>query len=454
MGHVRAVTGVPTPAIAVVIPVLADSTLALLAPEANLVLRETAVRIREASSCGVPKYWTSALKKQPDFRWFPPSLSSGDVGLALACGHLDKCFPDNGWDVIARNYMTAALDNVSQKTLGPSLFSGLAGIGFVAEFLSRGGTRYGRLLTTIDDALTNPTINLCESLSKSYGCPVADIDLVSGAAGISLYLINRQESSRSKHLLLRLLTALSGISVRQANYPAWHTPFDQQTKATQFHCPGGSLNCGLAHGISGVLAALSIAQSSGVILDSLPAAIHANARWIINNASADEWGPNWPTVIPLADTSQSRTRPQSRAAWCYGVPGIARALWLAGRALGETRYCEYAVDAWTALAARPRSQWRLHSVTFCHGSAGILQIALRFAQEIPNIVNTQLILQLLNEILLAYRPDTAFCFSDKLADGSQVQRPGVLEGAAGVLLTLLTVTTSSDPTWDRAFGIS
>ena len=109
----------------------------------------------------------------------------------------------------------------------------------------------------------------------------------------------------------------------------------------------------------------------------------------------------------------------------------------------------------TLLIARPRSACAAQSVTFCHGLAGVLQIALRFSEAMGNHAgNIGLINGLIAEILLAFEPRSCFGYSDTLSDGTHVQRPGVLEGAAGVLLVLLSVTSDVDPAWDRVFGIA
>jgi hypothetical protein len=415
---------------------------------------EIAARIRAASRVGIRKYlFLLGRNRQVDFRWFSPSLAYGDVGLALVCGELERYFPGEGWDRCAQDYMTVALASTSQRALGPSLFSGLAGVGFVAESLSRRGTRYRALLGEVDRALALPVRRLSERLSNTYGCRVDEFDLVMGGAGISLYLINRRHVPDAKEMLLQLLTALAKISTAQSFYPSWHTPPKQQMRSICRRFPKGSLNCGLAHGIPGVLSALSIAIIEGIVHKSFLQAIRANAKWIIDNAISDEWGPNWAAALPLERSSRKSIRP-CRAAWCYGAPGIARALWLAGRATHDSELSEYAANAWRAFLRRPRSRWGMHSVTFCHGFAGILQIARRFASECPSIVNSEIVQRLSRDIELSCFPKASFGFFDTMPDGSRIERPGVLQGAAGVLLTLLGATSKAESTWDRAFGIS
>jgi hypothetical protein len=57
-------------------------------------------------------------------------------------------------------------------------------------------------------------------------------------------------------------------------------------------------------------------------------------------------------------------------------------------------------------------------------------------------------------LLACYRPDARFGFRSIEFDGSTGDQPGLLEGAAGVVLALLAATVPVTPTWDRAFVLS
>ena len=106
------------------------------------------------------------------------------------------------------------------------------------------------------------------------------------------------------------------------------------------------------------------------------------AAWLVRHRSADPFGANWPTVVPHEPGGQSAgtSRLQS-GGWCYGAPGVARAVWLAARALGDHALGELAIEAMAAVYQRPVEERRIDSPTFCHGVAGLLQVTLRFAHE-------------------------------------------------------------------------
>jgi Lanthionine synthetase C-like protein len=123
--------------------------------------------------------------------------------------------------------------------------------------------------------------------------------------------------------------------------------------------PYGNLNCGLAHGIPGPLAMMSLALRHGVTVPGLSDAVDCAATWLAGHRADDRWGVNWPVAVPItAEGTVEAVKPgcadePSRSAWCYGAPGVARALWLAGLALDRPDWRHLAVEAMQAVCRRP-----------------------------------------------------------------------------------------------------
>src|SRR5262249_44410038 len=134
--------------------------------------------------------------------------------------------------------------------------------------------------------------------------------------------------------LRAVLAALAGLAAESDGPPRWHTPpavLADEGMARE--SPHGNLNCGLAHGIPGPLALLALAQRAGTVLPGQMAAVERIAGWLVQNRTSDEWGYGWPTSVRLgAAGRQVPPTEVARSAWCYGAPGVARAVWLAGEA--------------------------------------------------------------------------------------------------------------------------
>jgi hypothetical protein len=250
------------------------------------------------------------------------------------------------------------------------------------------------------------------------------------------------------------------------NIPRWHTPPDLITdNGMRRDFRRGALNCGLAHGIPGPLALLSLAAIRGVVVDGQLQAIRSAAERLCQWRHDDQWGANWPVAVPLdavmASPAPAAPLPHaqhgsapSRAAWCYGSPGIARALWLAGVALDDAALRALAIDSMEAVYARPVARRHIDSPTFCHGVAGLQQITLRFADDtrLPMFVDAARLL--CRQLLDAFEPQSLLGYRCVETGGHRIDKPGLLDGAAGVAMVLLAAATPVEPAWDALFLLS
>ena len=389
--------------------------------------------------------------------WEQHGVAQGDAGLAIMCGYLDTCFPDEGWDTLGHSWLTSAAHEAERADHLPiGLFDGVSGLGLAAWLVSRDGSRYSRLLASIDHLVVPRTVHLARSVTgQRHGLPVGDFDVISGVTGIGAYRLHR-EGRREVDAVRAILRSLIALTDDREGIPSWHTPPEAMRDATMLReHPGGALNCGLAHGIPGPLALMALALREGFAVDGLEQAVERTASWLTRQQIHDTWGVNWPTVVPLTPNARepapgARTR-ASRSAWCYGSPGIARSLWLAGDAL---RLKALAVEAIQAVYRRPLPIRNIDSPTFCHGVAGLLQITLRFSHDTGLASFAQQADVLLRQLLALHDPNRLFGYAALEPGGRLIDQPGLLEGAAGVVMTLLASATDREPNWDRLFLLS
>jgi hypothetical protein len=402
--------------------------------------------------------------------WHPAGVAQGYAGLAIMCGYLDSCFPEEGWDASGHRFLeTAVGSGVDLSTLPAGLYSGLAGLAFAAWTLSRRGTRYSRLLAALEGALIPDAVSLARRLGQARGVSVHEFDVVSGAAGVGAYLLWRKDDPAADAALRLILESLVALTEEDNDVPRWHTSVPLLDEEMAQTYPQGNLNCGLAHGIPGPLTLLALSHLSGVTVDKSAEALRRLASWLLSHRADDDWGINWPPAVPLEEpvspslastasnhapsspASSRDARGPSRAAWCYGSPGVARALWLTGQALKEQHYCDVALDAIQAVYRRPLPARQIDSPTFCHGVAGLLQITLRFAHDTNLPVFVEAAQGLCEQLLALYDAQTLLGYYSLEPSGRRVDQPGLLDGAAGVSLVLLAASTPREPVWDRLF---
>ena len=195
----------------------------------------------------------------------------------------------------------------------------------------------------------------------------------------------------------------------------------------------------------------------GVRTPQNASAIEATVTWLLEHQAADAWGPNWPLAVPLPSAAAAPEPGLSgsraaRAGWCYGSPGVTRAIWLAGIALDRADWCELAVAAMKAVYRRPADIRQITTPSLCHGTAGLLQVSLRFYHDTHDPDFADQVAVLTSELLEAFDPEQPFGFVNPERDDDD--NPGFLDGAAGVAATLLAVATEVPPTWDQALLIA
>ncbi|WP_445548619.1 lanthionine synthetase LanC family protein, partial [Frankia sp. CiP1_Cm_nod2] len=165
-------------------------------------------------------------------------------------------------------------------------------------------------------------------------------------------------------------------------------------------------------------------------------AITHAAAWLLR--WRDERTRTWAPHITGDDLDAGHAAPPAgRAdAWCYGIPGISRALTPAGQAAREPAVEEAARDALRLLAERP-GHWDVEGPTLCHGYAGVLRAA-------DTIHNTAVAKHAATAVTDAFDPTRRFGFAH-VAGSTATDRPGFLTGAAGTALALAEHATFPVP---------
>jgi class I lanthipeptide synthase len=255
-------------------------------------------------------------------------------------------------------------------------------------------------------------------------------DTISGLAGTGRVLLAALTSGHSMAepgLLAALKTLTTMITAGHGSRPGWWLPADHHPPGVTVH-PSGAATTGMAHGIAGPLAFLSVAHAAGWSVAGQRAAIQHAARWLLRWQEPNS--RSWPPHLNGHDLDRGTTQPAAgrRDAWCYGACGIGRALSLAGQALDDPWLAAVGDAAIESLANRPAELWDVEGPTVCHGTAGALQCAA--ASEAATTTGLAAA-----AVTSAYNPQRAFAFRH-LENGVASDQPGLLTGAAGIALTL------------------
>ncbi|MFJ1755405.1 lanthionine synthetase LanC family protein [Kitasatospora sp. NPDC088134] len=367
-----------------------------------------------------------------------PGLGTGLSGAALALAVLAG--PDQELRRVAHGHLAAAV-RAPGAMGGGGLYSGAAAVAFAARLMARAPGEYGGLLAAllpkVRESAAGRAAALRADLAAGAGLRAHTFDAVSGLAGLArLLLVLEPDGPATAGALSALVEPAAPGS---GPLPRWWTAGAPGLPGADPDEPRGHLNLGLAHGVPGPLAVLSVARARGVLVPGQDEAIESLADWL---AAHRRPAGGWPMTVPVEDAERGRplTDTPTRAAWCYGTPGTSRALFLAGQALDRDDWRRTAVTELADALADPTG-WHLEGPGLCHGTGGLLRIVQRTAEESGSAA------------LAAHLPALATATARDLTTALTADAPTtLLEGTAGAALALHAHLHPQAPTpettWD------
>jgi lantibiotic biosynthesis protein len=326
--------------------------------------------------------------------------------------------------------------------LEPWLLKGFTGLAWLNQHLAalEIGSAYGN--GDIDRALLR-------LLARRWN---GHFDLLYGLVGLGIYGLERLPRPEAREIVVRVVDQLDRQAERRKGFVTWLTPPGEIA-----FTPRGSYSLGMAHGVPAVIGFLARAHEAGVarrrvraLVDGAVASLRAQRLPLGSGSSFPPW--TYPGGAPGP----------SRAAWCYGDPCIAAALYRAGQALGRPGWTRAALFLMRRTATRSQASSGVRDATLCHGAVGLAHQLNRFWQTTGDqrFANTA---RRWYRRALDYRRRgrgvagfERFGMLHAIAEptgGAGRARwsadPGFLTGAAGIGLALLAAATPVEPAWDR-----
>lgn len=374
------------------------------------------------------------------------SLAEGAPGIALL--HIERARAGiAGWGHVHRLAVAMTRKPVHADPRTSSLFEGAPAVAYALH--TAGHPAYHRALATLDRSITTLIrIRLDAAhrrIDESRLAQAREYDLINGLTGLGVYLMHRHpDHDQLREILAYLVRLTEPIHTQGETVPGWWatgSPDRRQSPRWQH----GHAGFGMAHGIAGPLALLSSAMRRGISVPGQRDAIHTICAWL------DQWQHDhadaawWPEVIDRSELHASAVAipgPQ-RPSWCYGTPGIARALHLAGLATGDPDRTRRAEQALIGCLTDDRQLARLTDTSLCHGWAGLIHTARCAAND-------------------AHNPDlTAAADTAAHRMRHQQHRPpaddGLLQGATGTALVNdhpAKSRSATQPRWDTCLLVT
>ncbi|WP_030669603.1 lanthionine synthetase C family protein [Streptomyces rimosus] len=413
----------------------------------------------------------------PQPAWQPTSMLLGHPGIALL--HTRCARNDVQYAAVGHAHLAAAV--AAAADAGPAAVGDLL---LPARLHANAHGGYTRLLARcaeVHAAYVRACLGrlMTQRQKRGPGLAYSDYDVISGLAGQARGLLaaaghGDEQCAQVLREVLRFLVGMTH-SVRPAEgdgseIPGWWCAPDRYlTSRDRAEFPRGDLNVGVAHGICGPLALMSLAYRSGHRVPGMRDAVRRMADWVLGVGHTDDLGPQWPGRVAaypeVAGEPPRAAGKKSTPGWCYGTSGIAWTLHLAGQALGDHRMTALAEDAVRALVRRPRDAAVSADPGFCHGRAGILHTVCRMAAARGSTELWAAADGIARELVAEFDARSAFGYRQvpppvpTAAD--PVDSPGLLDGAAGIALVLAGYADARRGAapddangWDAAFLMS
>lgn len=382
--------------------------------------------------------------------WRAGSLALGASGLALLFHELAKANSDEEWRIDAHTFMESALrDSLRTSRLG--LFEGAVGAASVLELMRGADGAYSgisrRMGLHITARLDMATRAVDARLLQGGDNRPTDVghacELLAGVSGWLAYPSVAIDTESVRHLRIEFRETLLGQLAFDPG-PRAFTTFQRSDPAGP-SAPHGWVDIGMAHGISGIVSMLAIDRIAHANLDPrCDSALEGAARWLIQVAQGEPTRPTWGRGAILDSNGYPNGSIAARPGWCYGTAGVARALFLIGRAIRSPSMQNLAVEA--LLAALVQID-QLRSPGLCHGVAGFMLVCYCMAQDTHDRRLVKGVDDTLNRLLALQDTAWPLWYQDVEVTGSRVDNPGFLSGASGVALALLAVASDTTPRW-------
>ncbi|MGO8992678.1 MAG: lanthionine synthetase C family protein [Polyangiaceae bacterium] len=323
----------------------------------------------------------------------------------------------------ARACMEAATERLSEGVMSPRLFGGFTGVGWAME----------RVRSTLyDSGDEDPCVQIDEAVMSAIERPMhramGYTDLISGLVGIGVYALTRLPRPSAQQAITRIVKLLEDAAECHGDEFAWWT----YSTTSETHGRWG-YNFGMAHGIAGILAFLSSTLSTGLAQARVSRLLHGAVRWLLRRQLK-----GGQSRFPAIQGKNDPALP-TRAAWCYGDPGIAIALAAAASVTQSPEIRSAALQVARGAARRERGTSGVVDGSVCHGSSGLAHLFNR----LYNYYGDPLLAESARAWIEHAQADTGWQVPLPVSD-----RRDILTGVSGMALVLVAAASNREPRWD------
>ncbi|MBK9108647.1 MAG: hypothetical protein IPM92_09870 [Saprospiraceae bacterium] len=208
-------------------------------------------------------------------------------------------------------------------------------------------------------------------------------------------------------------------------------------------------NLGLAHGIPSILCFLSKTYAKGINKSLSKKLLDGSVNWLLKHKCNIANVSIYPEVV-----YENSNNNFSRLAWCNGDLGVAICLWQAGNSLGKKSLLEESLIILDSSISRTHKMETLvMDNCLCHGATGIAHIYNNFYQitKLKKIKTAAINWYKVVLEMKTLTDDSGFYKTWSIDDNDievWTNNCGILNGVAGIGLSLISSISKIKPSWD------
>jgi len=349
------------------------------------------------------------------------------------------------WEELTVRCLELVRDGIYKQAFwGVYAYSGLSYVCFLVRELADKVPALGRFRDSLEQLLADTLQSYLDVAHKNGFESANTFELINGFSGVLRSCSDGAPDSPCQALVDKVADALvqrlQPIILLGQAVPGFHyMPSKIEAQYMSTPAPNGCVNYSMSHGIAGALGALSFAYRRHPAPD-----VRKTMETLITEFLQSQYYVDgiayWPGRITIEQyLSGEQQRFSKRMSWCYGSPGILRALYLAADALSMEDIKRFSVDEMTKIAAMDTSKYLLDSPIVCHGLAGVALVMRSMYNDTQKGVFAAKAREIIDALVynFAYREVE----NRKLTGMNRVRKYNYLEGYTGILQTIYTAMT-------------
>lgn len=391
--------------------------------------------------------------------WEECTMQSGYPALIAFILEAQELNSDLDWEKAINFYWRKLKDKIIINTEinnNSNIFNGYCGVGFMLLELKGRGVDTDKLLNVINKRVINiirfKIKHAVSNLEKNEVCD-SDYDIIYGLSSSFRYLVEFKENEEIEELIKEILRYfVELVSHRQLEdkiIPNYYIKANKiYSKEMREKYKNGVINFSSAHGMAGVLSAFVIAKKNGFIilgqLDAMKVLVETYKKITIRENGL----VYWPGTVDINEYLKNNISIDSRGiySWCYGIPGIARSLYITAKVLCDEDLEDLAIEALTCIC-NSISNIKIDTCIVCHGYCSLLLVLNEMYRDTDNSIYKKGCNELKKIIENKYMKNLAFeCLGTIAYPQRELSKYSIsiLEGLLGIGLTLISSKTGKN----------